>query len=149
MQWGSSAYATGSSERTGCPRLPLFSTGAHKVVDWAIFSASICCGRGLWSLCGKSSALQVLWGVHLPLGLALVASAGSLIKWTSLPPSAPAWWHAETSWRMMDQWGPSISHLGHLSKNNLVLSPHSALLIDSPASLAHSLVDWDICSLSP
>ena len=38
---------------------------------------------------------------------------------------------------------------GYSSKNNLALSHCSDSLIDSPTSLAHFLVDWDLCSLSP
>ena len=101
-----------------CPFSPL---GPARWWRWVIFSTSICCGRGLWSLCGKSGTLQVLWWVLLPLGLALVGSASGLIEWTSLPPSAPAQQHAETydggwwtDWDLLSPiWGIHLTTIWH------------------------------------
>ena len=82
------------------------------------------------------------------------SSLGRICQWphqmnlsASFHPSSVAC--RNISWGMMDWWGPSISYLGYSSKNNLALSCHSASLIDSPASLACFLVDYDLCSLSP
>ena len=44
--WGRPTYANCSLERTGCPRLLLFSAGACKAVDQATFSTGRHCGTG-------------------------------------------------------------------------------------------------------
>ena len=77
---GRPVYADSSLERTECPRLLLFSTWACKAVDQVTFSTGRHCGRGLWSLCGKSGIPQVSWEVGLPLGQALVGCTSSLIR---------------------------------------------------------------------
>ena len=80
LQWGRPIYADSSLERTGCPRLLLFSAVAHKVVDQVTFSTGRHCDKGPWSPGGKSSIPQVSGQIGLPLGQALVSCTGSLIR---------------------------------------------------------------------
>ena len=85
----------------------------------------------------------------MPLGLALVGSAGGLIEQTSLPPSALL---SGMQKHIVEDDGPMGTFYlpsGVFVQEQFGIKPLFFLLIDSLTSLAPSLVDWDLCSLSP
>ena len=127
---------------TGCPQLPPPFIGVHKVVDLAIFSVKTHCEKGLRSLCGRCSTPQSLIEGTSASGFGLSRPCWQPHQMTLSASFLP--WSAacrNTLWRMMDEWGLSISNLGYSSKNSLASRCQSAYWIDSPVSLTCSLVD--------
>ena len=137
--------ASSSLGRTGCLGWPLPSIRACRAMGQVILVVSILHGKGPRSPFERSGTSQVVWQVCPPWGPGL----GRPCHWprqknlsaSFFPSSAVC---RNILWRMMGQWGPSISHLGYSLRNNLASSQCSASLIDSPASLACSLADWDL-----
>ena len=150
LWWDTPANATSFLGRRGCCGLLLFSTETHKVGDLGTFSTDKHCSTCPGSPCERSgtpTSSMADWSTsRLGLDMLLWQPQHMSLSASFCPHSAAC---RNILWRMTDQWGAPNSHLGYSSSNSSASNLHSASLIESPISLAHSLVVWDFLILLP